>query len=124
MQYRNNPEGRKPLPLKPPMSPPPAPAFGAGGARLGKIEQKMAVVEHRLDEMSIRHDMVPTRVTKLEGQFEHMAGQLASLNNGQEKLTVAVTDLGAKVAKLLTILMLVGAGLQMAVPALLRVWFP
>jgi hypothetical protein len=53
-----------------------------------------------------------------------MAGQLSELNQGQQKLTVAVNVIGSKVGRLLTILTLVGAVLQMAVPALLRVWFP
>ncbi|WP_256667300.1 hypothetical protein [Pseudomonas sp. ANT_J28] len=84
----------------------------------------MAVIEHRLREIEDRHETVPTRVTKLEQQFEHMAGQLSELNQGQQKLTVAVNVIGSKVGRLLTILTLVGAVLQMAVPALLRVLFP
>ncbi|WP_238936075.1 hypothetical protein [Pseudomonas weihenstephanensis] len=113
-----------PLPSTPPSAPPPAPAQVTDPMRLGVLEQKMAVTEHRLNEMTSRHETVPTRVTKLEGQFEHMAGQLVSLNAGQKKLTVAVTDIGAKVTKLLTILTIVGAVLQMVVPALLRLVFP
>jgi hypothetical protein len=93
-------------------------------ARLGSLEQKFAVFEHRLGELEDRHETVPTRVTKLEQGFEHLAGQLSELNIGQRALTVAVNVIGSKVGKLLTILMLVGAVLQMAVPALLRVWFP
>jgi DNA anti-recombination protein RmuC len=88
------------------------------------MEQQLAVIEHRLSEIEDRHETVPTRVTKLEQQFEHMAGQLSELNQGQQKLTVAVNVIGSKVGRLLTILTLVGAVLQMAVPALLRVWFP
>ncbi|WJV21660.1 hypothetical protein PSR66_18610 [Pseudomonas chlororaphis] len=84
----------------------------------------MAVFEHRLSEIEDRHETVPTRVTKLEQQFEHMAGQLAELNKGQQALTVAVNVIGSKVGRLLTILTLAGAALQMIVPALLRVWFP
>ena len=45
-------------------------------ARLGRLERKMAVVEHRVREIEERLETVPTRVTKLEQQFEHMAGQL------------------------------------------------
>jgi len=93
-------------------------------ARLGRLERQMAVVEHRLGDIEERHETVPTRVTKLEQQFEHMAGQLSELNVGQQALTVAVNVIGSKVGRLLTILTLVGAVLQMAVPALLRVWFP
>lgn len=89
-------------------------------ARIGRLEQKMAVVEHQVRLM----ETVPTRVTKLEQQFEHMAGQLSKLNEGQQELTVAVTNIGSKVTRLLTILTLLGAMLQIAVPALSRVWFP
>ena len=96
------------------------PDLVANSARLGRLERKMAVVEHRVGQM----ETVPTRVTKLEQQFEHMAGQLSELNEGQHKLTVAVTAIGSNVTRLLTILTLVGALLQMVVPALLRVWFP
>lgn len=92
--------------------------------RLGSMERTLAVIEHRLREIEDRHETVPTRVTKLEQQFEHMAGQLSELNVGQQTLTVAVNDIGSKVGRLLTILTLVGAALQMVVPALLRVWFP
>lgn len=93
-------------------------------ARLGWLERKVAVIEHRLGDIEERHETVPTRVTKLEQQFEHMAGQLSELNVGQQALTVAVNVIGSKVGRLLTILTIVGAVLQMAVPALLRVWFP
>lgn len=92
----------------------------SSSARLGRLERKMAVVEHQVRLM----EPVPTRVTKLEQQFEHMAGQLSELNVGQQKLTVAVTNIGAKVTLLLTILTLLGTLLQIAIPALLRVWFP
>ncbi|SFX92525.1 hypothetical protein SAMN03159352_02563 [Pseudomonas sp. NFACC43] len=84
----------------------------------------MAVIEHRLTELEDRHETVPTRVTKLEQGFEHMARQLSELNAGQQTLTVAVNDISSKVGRLLTILTLVGAVLQMVVPAVLRVWFP
>lgn len=97
---------------------------GADTTRVGRLEREVMLLDYRLDSMEKRHDSVPIRVTKLEQQFEHMAGQLQALNAGQVKLTEAVTDIGLKVGKLLTVLMLVGAFLQMAVPALLRVWFP
>lgn len=93
-------------------------------ARLGSLEQKIAVIEHRMNDFEDRHETVPTRVTKLEQQFENMTGQLVELNKGQQALTVAVNVIGSKVGRLLTILTIVGAVLQMAVPALLRVWFP
>ena len=94
------------------------------GARLRWLERKVAVIDHRLGDIEVRHETVPTRVTKLEQQFEHMAGQLCELNAGQRALTGAVNVIGSKVGRLLTILTLVGAVLQMAVPALLRWWFP
>lgn len=93
-------------------------------ARLGWLERQVAVIEHRLGDIEERHETVPTRVTKLEQQFEHLAGQLSELNIGQRALTVAVNVIGSKVGRLLTILTLVGAALQMIVPALLRAWFP
>ncbi|MGE1174788.1 hypothetical protein [Pseudomonas sp. BW7P1] len=93
-------------------------------SRLGTLERQIAVIEHRMNEFEGRHDTVPTRVTKLEQQFENMTGQLKELNKGQQALTLAVNVIGSKVGRLLTILTLVGAGLQMVVPALLRVWFP
>jgi hypothetical protein len=93
-------------------------------ARLGQLERQVAVIEHRLGDIEVRHGTVPTRVTKLEQQFEHLAGQLSELNIGQRALTVAVNVIGSKVGKLLTLLTLVGAALQMIVPALLRAWFP
>ncbi|MFM9379619.1 hypothetical protein [Pseudomonas sp. UV AK001] len=93
-------------------------------SRLGTLERQLAVIEHRMNEFEGRHDTVPTRVTKLEQQFENMTGQLKELNKGQHALTLAVNVIGSKVGRLLTILTLVGAVLQMVVPALLRVWFP
>lgn len=96
----------------------------ADTSRAGRIEREVILLEYRIGALENRHDTMPIRVTKLEQQFEHMSGQLQALNAGQVKLTAAVTDIGLKVGKLLTVLMLVGAGLQMAVPALLRVWFP
>ena len=92
--------------------------------RLAALEQRFAVFEHRLGDLEDRHETVPTRVSKLEQQFEHLASQLVELNKGQQKLTVAVNVIGSKVGRLLTILTLVGAVLQMVVPAVLRVWFP
>jgi CII-binding regulator of phage lambda lysogenization HflD len=97
---------------------------GADTSRVGRIEREVMLIEYRLSSMEKRHDSVPIRVTKLEQQFEHMAGQLQAVNTGLGKLTEAVTDIGQKVGKLFTVLMLVGAVLQMAVPAVLRVWFP
>ncbi|WP_268799064.1 hypothetical protein [Pseudomonas huanghezhanensis] len=89
-----------------------------------KLDNLVAVLEHRVNDIEDRHETVPTRVTKLEQQFEHMAGQLSALNEGQATLTRTVTTIGTKVTRLLTILTVLGALLQMAVPAVLRMWFP
>lgn len=93
-------------------------------ALIRELDRLLAVLEHRVNDIADRHETVPTRVTKLEQQFEHMAGQLSSLNDGQAQLTATVTTIGSKVTRLLTILTVLGALLQMAVPAVLRVWFP
>lgn len=100
------------------------PATGADPERLGRLEQQMAVAVHRLDDMSTRHETVPTRVSMLEQQFRNTDVQLKALGAGQAKLTVAVNEIGSKVTRLLTILTIAGCVLQMAVPALLRVWLP
>lgn len=89
-----------------------------------KLDRKMAVLEHRVSDIEDRNDGVPTRVTKLEGQFEHMASQLADLNDGQRKLTATVADIGSKVAKALTILTILGTIAQMVAPSLLKMLFP
>ena len=114
-----------------PESPPPAPRAplkppfrGGSSARLGHLEQQMAVVEHRLDDIQIRHETVPTRVTRLEQGFEHMAGQLTALNAGQAALTVVVSDIGKKITWALAIASTLWAILQMVGPTLLRGLFP
>ena len=66
----------------------------------------------------------PTRVTKLEQQFEHMSGQLSELNEGQQKLTVVVSDIGKKITWALAIASTLWAILQMVGPTLLRILFP
>jgi predicted nucleic acid-binding Zn-ribbon protein len=85
---------------------------------------RFAVLEHRVGQLEERHETVPTRVTKLEGQFEHMAGQLTDLNDGQRKLTATVSDIGGKVARALTILTVLGTVAQMVAPTLLKAIFP
>ncbi|WP_178119689.1 hypothetical protein [Pseudomonas sp. RGB] len=96
------------------------PDLAANFARLGRLERKMAVVEHRVGQM----ETVPTRVTKLEQQFEHLAGQLSELNEGQQKLTSVVSGLGTKITWALAVASTLWAVLQMIGPTLLRVVFP
>ncbi|SIR15658.1 hypothetical protein [Pseudomonas flexibilis] len=93
-------------------------------ARLGSIERDLAVVQHRLHQIEHRHESVPTRVTKLEQQFEHMSGQLAQLNEGQQALTDVVTGIGRKITWALAIASTLWAILQMVGPTLLRVFVP
>jgi ABC-type transporter Mla subunit MlaD len=93
-------------------------------ALVRRLDRKVAVLEHRVGDIEDRNEGVPTRVTKLEGQFEHMAGQLADLNDGQRKLTATVADIGSKVAKALTILTVLGTIAQMVAPSLFKMLFP
>jgi len=97
---------------------------GGDTTRLGRLERDVMLVQYRLEAMESRHESLPIRVTKLEQGFEHMAGELKALNIGLAALTDVVTDIGKKVARLLTVLMVIGGALQMAVPPLMRVWFP
>jgi len=92
--------------------------------RLGVLERDMAVTKHRLDQMESRHESVPTRVTKLEQQFEHMSGQLSELNEGQQKLTTVVSGIGTKITWALAVASTLWAILQMVGPTLLRQVFP
>ncbi|MQT84971.1 hypothetical protein GHN92_10335 [Pseudomonas sp. FSL R10-2964] len=82
------------------------------------------LIEYRVGELERHHGTVPTRVTKLEQQFEHMSGQLSQLNEGQQKLTVVVSDIGKKITWALAIASTLWAILQMVGPALLRVFLP
>ncbi|NBA97968.1 hypothetical protein GUY40_24005 [Pseudomonas sp. R5(2019)] len=84
----------------------------------------MAVMKHRLDQMENRHESVPIRVTKLEQQFEHMSGQLAELNAGQQKLTSVVSGIGTKITWSLAVASTLWAVLQLIGPTVLRVLFP
>ena len=88
------------------------------------LERDMAVMQHRLVSLEKRHESVPIRVTKLEQQFEHMSGQLAELNQGQQKLTVVVSDIGKKITWALAIASTLWAILQMIGPTLLRQVIP
>lgn len=95
-----------------------------GAERLGKVESDIAVLKHQVRQLEDRHEAVPGRVTRLEGQFEHMSGQLSELNEGQQKLTVVVSDIGKKITWALAIASTLWAILQMVGPTLLRVVFP
>ncbi|MEZ0507291.1 hypothetical protein ACAW49_03640 [Pseudomonas sp. Env-44] len=88
------------------------------------MESRFAVLEHRVSDLEDRHETVPTRVTRLEGEFEHMAVQLSALNEGQRELTSTVSDIGTKVTRMLAVLTVLGVVAQMVGPALLRVLFP
>ncbi|GFM86105.1 hypothetical protein PSCICO_15040 [Pseudomonas cichorii] len=85
-----------------------------------ELERDMAVFKHRLVSLEKRHESVPIRVTKLEQQFEHMSGQLAELNEGQQKLTSVVSDIGKKITWALAIASTLWAILQMIGPTLLK----
>ncbi|MNJ32846.1 hypothetical protein D3C77_275220 [compost metagenome] len=89
-----------------------------------KLESQMAVLEHRVSELEERHEGVPTRVTRLEGQFERMDTQLSALNEGQRELTATVSDIGTKVTRMLAALTVVGVIAQAVGPTLLRMLFP
>lgn len=88
------------------------------------LESRIAVLEHRFSDLEDRHATVPTRVTRLEGEFEHMAVQLSDLNDGQRELTATVADIGTKVTRMLAVLTVLGILAQMIGAALLRVLFP
>lgn len=92
--------------------------------RIGLLERDMSVVQFRLKQMETRHESVPTRITKLEQQFEHMSGQLSELNEGQQKLTSVVSEIGRKITWALAIASTLWAILQMFGPTLLRVLLP
>ncbi|MDR2308865.1 MAG: hypothetical protein LBE53_16935 [Paucimonas sp.] len=84
----------------------------------------MALLEQRLADLVTHHESVPGRVTRLEGEFEHMATQLTALNDGQRELTATVADLGTKVTRMIAILTVLGVIAQVVAPALLRMVFP
>jgi hypothetical protein len=92
--------------------------------RLTAVEGDLAMIAYRLGQLETRHELVPTRVTKLEQQFEHMSGQLSELNVGQQKLTVVVSAIGSKITWALAIASTLWAMLQMFGPTLLRVLLP
>lgn len=89
-----------------------------------KMEIRMALLEQRLADLVMHHESVPGRVTRLEGEFEHMANQLAAINEGQRQLTSTVADIGTKVTRVLAIISVLAVVAQMVVPPLLRLVFP
>lgn len=92
--------------------------------RLNLMERDMAVVQHRLKEMERRHESVPTRVTKLEQQMEHMSEQLSELHEGQVLLTGSVTAMGNKIAWGMGVGGAVWAIVQFVGPSLFRGLMP
>jgi len=92
--------------------------------RQGRIEREVMLIAYRVGELERHHGTVPTRVTKLEQQFEHMSGQLSQLNEGQQKLTTVVAAIGSKITWALAVASTLWAILQMFGPALLRVLLP
>lgn len=89
-----------------------------------KMEIRVALLEQRLADLVTHNESVPSRVTRLEGEFEHMADQLTALNAGQRELTATVADLGTKVTRMIGILTVLGVLAQMIAPALLRLVLP
>ncbi|VVO66240.1 hypothetical protein PS903_01039 [Pseudomonas fluorescens] len=105
------------------LRPNPAASASAHG-RLTTVERAVDMIDYRLGQLETRHELVPTRVTKLEQQFEHMSGQLSELNLGQQKLTVVVSAMGSKITWALAVASTVWTILQMFGPTLLRVLLP
>ncbi|MGZ0703800.1 hypothetical protein [Pseudomonas sp. KCJK8993] len=89
-----------------------------------KMEIRVALLEQRLADLVTHHESVPGRVTRLEGEFEHMANQLAAINEGQRQLTATVADIGTKVTRVLAIISVLAVVAQMVAPHLLRLVFP
>jgi hypothetical protein len=92
--------------------------------RQGRLEREVMLIGYRVGELEKHHGTVPTRVTKLEQQFEHMSGQLSQLNEGQQKLTNVVAAIGSKITWALAVASTLWAILQMFGPTLLRVFLP
>lgn len=95
----------------------------ASPQRVAVVERDLAVLEHRVGELEERHKGVPDRVTRLEGHFETMSGQLVALGDGQDKLTVKVSDLAGKVTKILIVMGILATLAQAIVPLALKYWF-
>ncbi|MCE0874100.1 hypothetical protein [Pseudomonas monteilii] len=93
-------------------------------AQKPKLETRLALIEQRVNDLVERHETVPGRVTRLEGEFEHMGAQLAALNDGQRELTATVADIGTKVTRMLAALTVLGVVAQALGPTLFRMLFP
>ncbi|MBA6102460.1 hypothetical protein [Pseudomonas monteilii] len=93
-------------------------------AQKPKLETRVALIEQRVNDLVERHETVPGRVTRLEGEFEHMGAQLAALNDGQRELTATVADIGTKVTRMLAALTVLGVVAQSLGPTLFRMLFP
>lgn len=89
-----------------------------------KMEVRVALLEQRMNDWVASHGTVPGRVTRLEGEFEHMTTQLSALNEGQRELTATVADIGTKLTRLLGVLTVLGVLAQALVPTLFRMLFP
>lgn len=89
-----------------------------------KMEIRVALLEQRMNDWVANHETVPGRVTRLEGEFEHMATQLSALNEGQRELTATVSDIGTKVTRMLAALTVLGVVAQALGPTLFRMLFP
>ena len=93
-------------------------------AQKPKLETRLALIEQRVNDLVERHETVPGRVTRLEGEFEHMGAQLAALNDGQRELTATVSDIGTKVTRMLAALTVLGVIAQALGPTLFRMLIP
>ena len=93
-------------------------------AQKPKLETRLALIEQRVNDLVERHETVPGRVTRLEGEFEHMGAQLAALNDGQRELTATVADIGTKVTRMLAALTVLGVVAQSLGLTLFRMLFP
>ncbi|MFK0311895.1 hypothetical protein ACIQUF_11695 [Pseudomonas sp. NPDC090233] len=93
-------------------------------AQKPKLETRLALIEQRVNDLVERHETVPGRVTRLEGEFEHMGAQLAALHDGQRELTATVSDIGTKVTRMLAALTVLGVIAQALGPTLFRMLIP
>lgn len=66
--------------------------------RVGALEQEAAVTRHRLNAFDREHGTSPTRLTKLEQQFEHQTRQLSSISESQDEMADKMDSMGNKIA--------------------------
>lgn len=66
--------------------------------RVGALEQEAAVTRHRLDRFDRDHAQSPSRLTKLEQQFEYMTRQLTVIGESQDEVAGKVDKLGNKLS--------------------------